>query len=597
MMLIKNKTGSQDEKFYLNHPSYSGEHYKLYLWIIMKFLLAHACFIVLFVRISVGQTTKQPETRSISTYFKAESKYLVLPVKNGSAKRNLELWVDGVNTRFLDIELAEAEPDWYAYLNIEQWKDKKIELRVNKVAVDSKVFSPVRQSDKDSNAGLTYHEKYRGQFHFSPKRGWTNDPNGMVYFNGEYHLFFQHNPYGTGWGNMTWGHAVSKDLVHWTELDDAIHPDQYGPVFSGSAVVDEKNTSGLGKDGKAPLILFHTGARAWAQCLSWSQDARNFHTLPEAPLPRINKDNRDPKVIWHEPTKKWVMVVWVERENRLNTMQFLTSPNLLDWTETAYVKGGAGDDRYLFECPEFYELPVDGTNQKKWILTGANTEYAIGSFDGKTFVPEAERLQGQYGRDFYAPQTFNNEPNGRRIEIGWWRTNTAKEGMIFNQSQSIPLEHTLIATKDGPRLSRLPVKELEMLRTKTYDLGKFTLNDKSANPLKDINAGLVEIRMQIEPLQAKKVAITVRGVPIVYDAATQQLKVDGVTAPAPLQNGKLDLIVFADRIGLEIFANRGLLFMPINITIPPDNKQLSLSAVEGTSVVSGLTVYELKSIW
>jgi hypothetical protein len=129
-----------------------------------------------------------------------------------------------VNTRFFDIELAVGKPDWYAYLQIDQWKGKPVELRVDKLPIDSKAFSPILQSDEDTNVN-TYQEKLRAQFHFSPKRGWTNDPNGMVYFNGEYHLFFEHNPYGRGWGNMTWGHAVSKDLINWKELDDAIHPD------------------------------------------------------------------------------------------------------------------------------------------------------------------------------------------------------------------------------------------------------------------------------------------------------------------------------------------------------------------------------------
>ncbi|MEJ0105527.1 MAG: glycoside hydrolase family 32 protein [Bacteroidota bacterium] len=215
------------------------------------------------------------------------------------------------------------------------------------------------QSDADSNAN-TYHEKLRGQFHFSPKRGWTNDPNGMVYFNGEYHLFYQHNPYGRGWGNMTWGHAVSKDLIHWTHLDDALHPDFGGPIFSGGAVIDSNNTSGLGKDGAPAMVLFHTGARGWGQYLSWSTDGRAFQTLNHAVVPRINKDNRDPKVIWYEPTKKWVMVLWVERgDNVQHSMQFLTSPDLINWTKTSTIMGGIGDDLYLFECPEFYELPVE----------------------------------------------------------------------------------------------------------------------------------------------------------------------------------------------------------------------------------------------
>ena len=559
--------------------------------------LLHACIFLLVFQTVWSQDNGNAATRNISTYFTAEKKYLVLPVKNGATKRNIELWVDGVNTRYFDMELAEGEPDWYAYLKIDEWAGKPVELRVDKVAAESKVFAPVKQSDLDTNAGTLYKEKLRGQFHFSQKRGWTNDPNGMVYYNGEYHLFFQHNPYGREWGNMTWGHAVSKDLVHWKELEDALHPNHFGPVFSGGGVVDENNTSGLGKPGKPAMVLFHTGARAWAQCLSWSTDGRKFQTLEKAVIPRINKDNRDPKVIWHEPSKKWVMVVWVEREKGLNSMQFLTSPDLKSWTKTSVVNGGIGEDRYLFECPEFYELPVEGTSEKKWILTGANTQYAIGSFDGITFKPEAERLNGQLGRDFYAPQTFSNEPNGRRIEIGWWRTNTAKDGMSFNQSMSIPLEHKLVKTPDGIRLVRQPVKELESLRIKTYKPGKISLREKSVNPLKGIDIELAELRMEIEPGKSNQFIIDVRGVPVIYNVQTQQLTVDGVNAPAPLLNGKLSLIIYADRTGLDIFVNNGLLYMPININLPENNRSLSLSVKGGTAKLSNLVVYELKSIW
>lgn len=542
---------------------------------------------------------KKLVTKSVSTYFTAEKKYLVLPVKNGASKRNLELWVDGVNTRFFDMELAEGKPDWYAYLQIDEWEGKSIELRVDKVSVDSKVFEVVQQSDLDTNAGTLYKEKMRGQFHFSQKRGWTNDPNGMVYYNGEYHLFFQHNPYGRGWGNMTWGHAVSKDLVHWKELDYALHPDKFGPVFSGGAVVDEKNTAGLAKDGKQAMVMFHTGARAWAQCMSWSTDGRTFQTLDHAVVPRINKDNRDPKVIWHEPTKKWVMVLWVERgNNEQHSMQFLTSPDLKNWTKTSTVMGGIGNDRYLFECPEFYELPVEGNaGVKKWVLTGANTEYAIGTFDGTTFTPEEERLQNQHGRDFYAPQTFSNEPNGRRIEIGWWRTRTDSGDMTFNQSMSIPLEHKLVKTNERIRLTRMPVKELESLRSKTYKLGKLSVKENGSNPLKDINIELAELHITFHPGNATEVVLDIRGVPVVYSAANKQLTVDGVKAPVYLINGKLNLIVYADRTGLEIFANNGLMFMPININLADSNRSLSLSAKGGTVKVANLDVYELKSIW
>ncbi|WP_153800468.1 GH32 C-terminal domain-containing protein [Foetidibacter luteolus] len=546
---------------------------------------------------AVAQSGEQ-KLRNLATYFTPEKKYLVLPVKNGAPKRNIELWADGDNVRFFDMELADDKPDWYAYLDISEWKGKPVELRVDKLPVDSKAFAPIAQSDEDKNAGEVYKEKLRAQFHFSPKRGWTNDPNGMAYFNGEYHLFFQHNPYGRGWGNMTWGHAVSKDMIHWTEVGDALHPDKFGPMFSGSAIVDSFNTSGLGEPGKPAMIMFFTGARSWAQAMAYTTDGRTFHKLDKAAVPRINKDNRDPKVIWHAPTKQWVMVLYVERDGGQHSMQFLTSPDLKNWTKTSSLNGGIGDDRYLFECPEFYELPVDGNPaNKKWLLTAANSDYAIGSFDGKTFTPEAERLSNQRGRDFYAAQTFNNQPEGRRIEIGWWRTHTDKDDMTFNQGMSIPLEHKLVTTPEGIRLTRLPIKELEQLRDKTYNLGKLKLKEGGKNPLESINSELAEIRTELEPGKAATITFTLRGLPVVYDVAKQQLTIDGVTAPAALQDGKLKLIIYVDRTGVELFANDGLMFMPINKNLEAANQSYSLTATGGTVKVNNLDVYALKSIW
>lgn len=560
-------------------------------------IFSNIFFLALLSITAWAQERNAPPEVNYSKYFTAEKKYLVLPVKNGAPKRNVELWVDGINTRFFDIELAEETPDWLAYLDISQWKGKPVELRVDKIKQGSGVFNPIVQSDTDGNVDGLYKEKFRGQFHFSPKRGWTNDPNGLVYYNGEYHLFFQHNPYGRGWGNMSWGHAVSKDLVHWKELDVALHPGPFGPVFSGGAVVDQENTSGLGKPGKPAMVMFFTGARAWSQYLAWSTDGRSFQKLEKAVVPRINKDNRDPKVVWYEPSKQWVMVVYVERAHEQHSMQFLTSPDLKDWTPVSSINGGAGRDGYLFECPEFFQLTVEGSKETKWILTGANSEYAIGNFDGKVFKPETERLNGQRGRDFYAAQTYSNEPKGRRIEIGWWRTHTDREGMNFNQSMSIPLELKLERRTEGLRLIRRPVKELEALRNKTYSYGKMKLKDNSANPLSSLDIELAEIRLEFEPGTAKEVVLNVRGVPVIYNAVKQELTIDGVTASAPLQKGKQKLIIYADRTGLEVFAGDGLLFMPVNINIKPEIRSLSISARGGTASVSDLKVYRLESIW
>ncbi|GAO41592.1 hypothetical protein [Flavihumibacter petaseus] len=534
--------------------------------------------------------------QAFNAYFTPAKKYLQLPVKNGAPKKNVEIWKDGVLVRFFDIELSEDRADWFAYLDISEWKGDSIELRVDKLALGSPTFHPVVQSDLDTNSGKLYSEALRGQFHFSPQRGWTNDPNGMCFYQGQYHLFFQHNPYGRGWGNMTWGHAVSKDMIHWKEIGDALHPDGYGPMFSGTAVVDSNNTSGFGKPGTPAMVMFFTGAKAWCQGLAWTTDGMYFQKMDHAAVPRVRTDNRDPKVFWYAPGNHWVMLFWVEQEGGQHSMQFLRSDNLKDWTKTSIVRGGVKDDRYLHECPDFFELPVDGNPANtRWVLSAANSVYAIGSFDGKTFRPDAERLVGQVGRGYYAAQTFSNEPTGRRIEIGWWQTATDKGDMAFNQSMTIPMELKLITTPEGIRMVRIPVKELETLRRRTIRSGAISLSEKSDDPLGETQAELLEFRMVATPGKSSAIHIDIRGLEVLYDAAAGELSCDGIKAKIPLQQGNLQLTVYADRTGLEIFANNGLYYMPVNKNI--SGTKSSISVTGGKCSFKQLDVFELKAAW
>ncbi|MDB6134870.1 MAG: sacC [Verrucomicrobiales bacterium] len=534
--------------------------------------------------------------RPFQTTFSATGNWLALPVKNGAAKRNVELSVGGERKRWFSIELADEKPDWVSWLDISAWRGQQVELKVDRLRLDSKAFEKLDQREGDPDAGADlYQEHNRGQFHFSARRGWLNDPNGLVFFNGEYHLFFQHNPYGVQWGNMHWGHAVSPDLVHWKEVGNALYPDPHGTMFSGGGLVDTANTSGLGQPGKPPVVLFYTAAEtSWEQGLAWSLDGRTFTKLEPPVVKKFTDGNRDPKVIRHEPSKHWVMVLWVERDGG-SQVQFLTSPNLKDWTPVSAVKGEKG---FLFECPEFFELPVEGGNgEKKWVLQGANSEYAIGTFDGRTFTPEATKLPGQFGREYYAAQTFSNEPKGRRVEIGWWRTATDRDGSAFNQSMSVPMELKLVKTPDGIRMSRQPVEELQSLRAKQHPFGGFKLEENTANPLAAVQEELVEIRADLVPPPQGTVTFIVRGLPVMYDAAKQEFSVDGVRVPAPLHEGQLDFTLYADRTGLEIFASRGHRFIPVNFNFKPDDFSMGVSVKGGVAEFKNLDVYGLKSIW
>jgi sucrose-6-phosphate hydrolase SacC (GH32 family) len=362
-------------------------------------------------------------------------------------------------------------------------------------------------------------------------------------------------------------------------------------MFSGSAVVDWKNTSGLGEKNKPSLILLYTAAgNPTVQCLASSSDGRTFTKFAGNPVLRqITGGNRDPKVIWHEPTKKWVMTLYVET-NKIHTIHFLTSPNLKDWTTVSRIDG-------FFECPDFFELPVDGdTAKKKWVLTAANSEYQVGTFDGGTFIPETPKLKGHRGRGFYAAQTFSDLPekDGRRIQIGWFQTPTP--GMSFNQSMTIPLQLDLLGTTEGPRLTWTPVKELDALRTRTDRFDGTTVSLGGANPLANIEAEQIELRAEFEPGAGEPI-FNIRGATVAFDSQKQEIVVNGQRAPAPVRNGRQRLTIYCDRMGLEIFASDGLTYIPMPFLPKSNDRALAVQCEGGPVKFTRLQVHQLKSAW
>jgi len=549
----------------------------------------------------IVQTDRKPRglLANARREFRIAQQYLLLPIKNGAPKRVVTTLVDGQVAVRNDIELAPAAPDWFAFMDVSAWRGKTVTLCVDRLPEDSTALSAVEPSDTIKGGEELYREPLRGQFHFSSRRGWNNDPNGLAYFKGEYHLFYQHNPYGWGWGNMHWGHAVSRDLVHWRELGDALLPDDFGPMFSGSAVVDAQNTSGLGTASQPPLVLIYTAAgNPTVQCIASSSDGRAFTKHAGNPvIKQITGGNRDPKVIWHERTKRWVLVLYVELAGPRHTIHFFTSPNLREWTLASVTEGIAGSN-YLFECPDFFELPVDGDPaDTRWVLTAANSEYAVGTFEGTTFRPEHSRLPGHRGRGFYAAQTFSDIPkrDGRRIQIGWFQTET--KGMPFNQSMTVPFELKLISTPEGPRLTHTPVKELETLRVKSHRFPSSTLVPGGPNPLEAVHAELIEMRAAFEPGDASEIAFTVRGAAIVYDALKQELRVNDHRVPAPLRDGQQRLTIFGDRTGLEVFASDGLIYVPMPFIPKADDLALGVEAKGGSARLTRLEAHSLRSAW
>lgn len=524
--------------------------------------------------------------------FRVSKRYLNIPIKNGAPKREVTTLVDGKVVVKNTMELAESDPDWWTFMDVSEWNGKAVTFRVDKLREDSSALKMIEQGDDLKGAENLYQEPLRGQFHFSARRGWLNDPNGMVFHDGIYHLFFQHNPYGWAWGNMHWGHAISRDMVHWKELPETLAPDEMGPMFSGGAVVDWKNSSGFGKPGKPPLVLFYTAAGdPTVQGLAYSTDGVKFTKYSGNPiLKQVTPGNRDPKVIWHEPTKKWVMTLYVEID-RIHTIYFYNSDDLKNWTYLSRVD-------HLFECPEFYELPIDGDPAKsKWVITAASGEYLIGSFDGKVFKAESPKLPGFYGNVCYAAQTFSDMPkeDGRRVQIGWLRTDTP--GMPFNQSMSIPRELKLVSTPDGPRQTLTPVKELESLRAKSHKIEAGSLDPGAKNPLEGIKAELVELRAEIEPGAAEEIIFKLRGASVIYRKANSEIEVNGLKAPAPLKDGRLLLTAYLDRHALEVFASGGLTYAPVSFHPKPGDLTLGLESKGGAARIHSLEVHELKSAW
>jgi fructan beta-fructosidase len=523
--------------------------------------------------------------REMSRALTLEHRYLHLPVRTGARKCRMALIIDGVPIREFEIELAD-DPQWWAHLDVAAWLGRQAVLKVDRLAEDSPALRRVTQADAIWAPSEVYREPLRGQLHFSPRRGWNNDPNGLVHAQGEYHLYFQHNPYGWNWGNMHWGHAVSPDLVHWRELPIAIYPRRFGDwAFSGSAIVDRTNTSGW-KRGDDDLLVAAFTSTGRGECIVYSRDRGRTWTEYEG-NPVVKHNGRDPRLLWHDPTRRWVMAVYDESDGK-RWIAFYTSADLKTWAFRSRIEG-------FFECPDLFELPVDADpRRKKWVLTAASSEYMVGQFDGATFRPETPKLPGHRGLGFYAAQTFSHDPRRRVIQIGWLQTTTP--GMPFNQGMSLPMELLLHTTSEGPRLAWRPVEELTGLRSRT--IAKLAGERKPGDePIRGASGELIEIRAEFVPDPSSVLTFRVRGVEIAYDAGKQELNVHGRRLSAPLRAGKQRLIVYADRTAFEVLAGDGLTYVPIPVNLDPRELRVTATISGGPIRFDSLEVYELRGVW
>jgi len=532
--------------------------------------------------------------------FAIEKRYLNIPVQNGATKRYMRLIFNGRTVRSFEIELAEGEPDFWVFTDVSQFRGCKIEVAIDDLEPDSVLLESVEQSDTIRDNGSLYREKHRPQFHFSSRRGWLNDPNGLMYYKGEYHLFYQHNPYGCKWGNMHWGHAVSNDLVHWKELGDALAPGRLGTIFSGSGVVDSRNTAGFQSGEEEPLICIYTSAggtspesegQPFTQSIAYSNDrGRTWEKYTGNPvLGHIKGSNRDPKVTWYEPGQKWVMALYLDGHN----YALFSSPDLKEWSRLCDIELPG-----CSECPDFFELPVDeDPEESKWVFWGANGNYLLGDFDGRTFSVESGPHRSHWGGNCYAAQTWSNIPrsDGRRIQIAWMSGGEYPD-MPFNQQMSFPCELRLRTAPGGVRLHRMPVEEIRFLHRQRYAWVDNRLVP-GENLLSGIQADLLDIRAEIDPGTASEVGFELRGKKVRYDVRTQTLSCLGQSAPLTPAEGIIRLQILLDRTSLEVFGNGGLISM-ITCFLPGESeKSFGIYACGGEARIASLQVYELDSAW
>lgn len=450
-----------------------------------------------------------------------------------------------------------------------------------------------------------YHELHRPQFHFSPQRNWTNDPNGLVFYKGEYHMFFQLNAKGINWGPNTWGHAISRDLVHWEQIEDAIKPDAHGWIWSGSAVVDWENTAGLQKGAEKTLVAFYTtgataGTPGWngpvtpvVQAMAYSNDrGRTWKKYRGNPvLGNLRGSNRDPKVIWHEPTRTWVMALFLDAHD----FALFSSKNLKKWEPLSdiHICGSS-------ECPDFFELPVDGkSSNRRWVFWGGDSQYLIGQFDGKTFRKEFGPFRVEQGANGYAAQTWSDIPakDGRRIQISWM-AGGKYPSMPFNQQMSFPVELTLKTFPEGIRLCRNPAREIERLHAR-----KLAWSGVVIKPGKDLipNTGydLFDIHVDVRLGTSTWFGAVVGGHHLRYHTQEKKFTFLGrdIHTWTDLKDGRLKFRVLVDRTSIELFSAEGKISASFCYLPEARDKRLEFYSSGGDVKIISLCVHELRSIW
>jgi fructan beta-fructosidase len=534
---------------------------------------------------------------------------LLVPVGTGKPQR-LTIRAGGFLVHNVDVALAANEEDvkWWGYLDLSEFVGQAIQLSY-KDTENRAIGSLFAFGDQPrSLAGQPlYEEALRPQFHMSQMNGWSNDPNGMTFYDGRYHLFWQCNPLGNQWGNMYWGHASSPDMINWTEHKRALRTgggrtplDQRHPsmvtakAFSGGGHVDKDNTAGWKTSDKDVIFLMVTDT-GLGESIAYSVDGgKNFKFWEGNPI--FTHKGRDSKPIWYQPSQHWVCAVYNEdpeiegKEGR--NITFWTSENLKDWEEQSKTYG-------FFECPEFFELPVDGDMEnKKWTLFGATPSYLTGSFDGKAFTPDSPDKRDTIFGSVYAGQCFSNAPDGRVVYIGWARVDMGDSP--FNQGFSIPLNLTLKTLPDGAvHLFANPIKEIEQLRGRpVVNISSVDLSGNQPSLEREIPGQLYDVVLTLRKEgDPKGVTLSVGDVRVHYDFTSETLN----GKPVPMSGDRLVIRVLVDRPFAEVVAGDGYLYeLMERPTAGSDLGQLRVSMTgggEGSVFIETLQAYPMRSIW
>ena len=553
--------------------------------------------------------------------------YLLLPIQDDAPEGKICVVKDNEQKgTLMNVRLARERVDSYVPFALSAYKGQHISIEIQGVPETALCWKELKLSGSFDMANK---ESFRPLYHHTPAYGWMNDPNGMFYKDGVYHLYFQYNPYGAVWGNMHWGHSTSTDLMHWKFEGCAIVPDAWGAIFSGSCVVDHENTAGFGKEA---VVAFYTSAKStpWGdiqmQSMAYSLDNGKTFTKYEGNpiLTSSEKDFRDPKVFWYAPGKHWVMILAVGQH-----MEIYSSVNLKEWKKESEFGAMQGAHGGVWECPDLVEIPVEGTREKKWVLIcnlnpggpfgGSAAQYFVGSFDGKKFVNESptQTKWMDWGKDNYATVTWNNAPDGRCIALGWmsnWQYANNVPTRQYRSANTLARDLTLYREGQELYLKSTPSSEVKKARGKKVSIPSFKVSEKHEMVnLFEEKQGAYEVEIVIQNAGASKIAFCLLNdkgekVSMYYDLNRKQFVLDrsesgkvdfskdfpAVTVAPVNVDKELTLRLFVDRSSIEAFGEDGK-FVMTNLVFPSQPYvKMCFEADKNGYAVKSLNVYKLQ---